>query len=54
MHFLSEFFFSEREREKDEKAQGGEGRGKERILSRLHTQHGTQFRAQSYNPEIMT
>ena len=31
---------------------GGRGRGRERILSRLHTQHGAQHRAQSHDPEI--
>ena len=32
----------------------GRRRGKERLLSRLHTQHGAHCRTQSHHPEIMT
>ena len=34
--------------------QGRVNRGRERILSNLHTQHRAQYRAWSHDPEIMT
>ena len=44
-----------RERERERESEWGRGRenGKERILSRLHTQHGAWFKAQSHDCEIM-
>ena len=32
----------------------GRGKGRERLLSRLHAQHGAWLGAQSHNPEVMT
>ena len=47
--FFKDFFIYSRESE-----QGQEGRGRERISSRLPAEHGAQCRAQSQHPEIMT
>ena len=47
------FFFFEKEIEKERWERGSE-RGREKILSKLHTQHGALNRALSHNCEIMT
>jgi len=46
--------YGERESKRVGWREGQREREKERILSRLHTQHGTQLRARSRDPEIMT
>ena len=43
-----------RERAWEQRLRRDRGRGRGRILSRLHTQCGAQHRAQSHDPEIMT
>ena len=48
-HFLKILLIYFRERECE-----GRGRGRERILSRVHAQHRAQRGAWSHNPEIMT
>lgn len=53
VHFFI-LFYVFKKREGAHTCAGEEGRGREGILSRLHTHCGAQCKAQSHDPEIVT